>query len=392
VGRSGTRGREEVAMAAAASPPASGDTIKLAPFSTRLVLRVVLVIVIVVLALWLIYQLRQPLTWIFIAGFLAIALSGPVDWLHRRIGRRKLSIAIVYVALILVPVILAALLVPPVVEQLNNLINNLPVYVSDLQDLVEKNHQLRSLEQDYNITAELQKQASTLPGKVGDAAGILSDIGLGLVNSIFAGITILVLSLFMMGSGRGWLDWLADRQGGDRSEWLKRLYDRIGRAVGNYVAGALGQALIAGVLAYIVLLILGVPYAGSLAVVIFLLDLVPLVGATLGAVLVGVITLFNDFPTVTIIWVVWSIVYQQVENSIIQPRIQARAVQVHPFVVLVSVLFGSTLFGVLGALLAIPIAAAIEISIVEYSRLRRAESIAAVHVPTILPEKPEPAD
>jgi predicted PurR-regulated permease PerM len=379
-------------MAAAASPPASGDTIKLAPFSTRLVLRVVLVIVIVVLALWLIYQLRQPLTWIFIAGFLAIALSGPVDWLHRRIGRRKLSIAIVYVALILVPVILAALLVPPVVEQLNNLINNLPVYVSDLQDLVEKNHQLRSLEQDYNITAELQKQASTLPGKVGDAAGILSDIGLGLVNSIFAGITILVLSLFMMGSGRGWLDWLADRQGEDRSEWLKRLYDRIGRAVGNYVAGALGQALIAGVLAYVVLLILGVPYAGSLAVVIFLLDLVPLVGATLGAVLVGVITLFNDFPTVTIIWVVWSIVYQQVENSIIQPRIQARAVQVHPFVVLVSVLFGSTLFGVLGALLAIPIAAAIEISIVEYSRLRRAESIAAVHVPTILPEKPEPAD
>ncbi len=290
-------------MAAAASPPASGETVKVAPFSTRMVLRVVMVIVIVVLALWLIYQLRQPLTWIFIAGFLAIALSGPVDWLHRRIGRRKLSIAIVYIALILVPVILAALLVPPVVEQLNNLINNLPVYVSDLQDLVEKNDQLRSLEQDYNITAELQKQASTLPGKVGDAAGILSDIGLGLVNSIFAGITILVLSLFMMSSGRGWLDWLADRQGEDRSEWLKRLYDRIGRAVGNYVAGALGQALIAGVLAYIVLLILGVPYAGSLAVVIFLLDLVPLVGATLGAVLVGIITLFNDFPTVTIIWV-----------------------------------------------------------------------------------------
>jgi predicted PurR-regulated permease PerM len=122
--------------------------------------------------------------------------------------------------------------------------------------------------------------------------------------------------------------------------------------------------------------------------VIFLLDLVPLVGATLGAILVGVITLFNDFPTVTIIWVIWSVVYQQVENSIIQPRIQARAVQVHPFVVLVSVLFGSTLFGVLGALLAIPIAAAIEISIVEYSRLRRAENIAAVHVPTIPPEKP----
>jgi predicted PurR-regulated permease PerM len=94
--------------------------------SARVVLRVVLVVLLVVLALWLIYLLRQPLTWIFIAGFLATALSGPVNWLHRRTGRRGLSIALVYLALILVPVLLAAILVPPIVEQLNNLINNLP--------------------------------------------------------------------------------------------------------------------------------------------------------------------------------------------------------------------------------------------------------------------------
>jgi predicted PurR-regulated permease PerM len=100
---------------------------------------------------------------------------------------------------------------------------------------------------------------------------------------------------------------------------------------------------------------------------VFLLDLVPLVGATLGAVIVGVVTLFSDFPTDTIIWVVWSIIYQQLENTVIQPRIQARAVAVHPFVVLVSVLFGSTLFGVLGALLAIPVAAAIQIAVHEYN-------------------------
>jgi predicted PurR-regulated permease PerM len=338
-------------------------------------------VVLVVLTLYLIYLLRTPLTWIFIAGFLAIALSGPVNWLNRKTGKRGISIAIVYIGLILVPVFLAALLVPPIVEQLNNLINNLPAYVQDLQDLVNENERLRQLEEDYNITAELERQASQLPGRVGDAAGILSDIGLGLVNSIFAAVTILVLSLFMIGSGRRWLDWVADRQGPERSIWMKRLFDRIGNAVGNYVAGALGQALIAGVLAYFVLLILGVPYAGSLAVVIFLLDLVPLVGATLGAIVVGIITLFNDFPTVTIVWTIWSIVYQQIENNVIQPRIQARAVSVHPFVVLTSVLFGSTLFGVLGALLAIPVAAAIQISIVEYNRLRRPENIAAVQAP-----------
>jgi predicted PurR-regulated permease PerM len=362
-----------------ASRPTLDVDVHTAP-SAKTVLRVVLVIVLVVLALWLIFLLRKPLTWIFIAGFLAIALSGPVNFLARRM-KRGLAIALVYVGLILLPVLIGAMLVPPIVEQLNNLIQNLPAYAADLQEFVAENERLRSLEEDYNITAELQKQAATLPGRVGDAAGILSDIGLGLVNSIFAAVTIIVLSLFIIGSGRTWLDWLARRQGPEREDWLLRLFDRIGNAVGNYVAGALGQALIAGVLAYVVLLILGVPYAGSLAVIIFLLDLVPLVGATLGAILVGIITLFSDFPTATIIWAIWSVIYQQIENNIIQPRIQAKAVQVAPFVVLTSVLFGSTLFGVLGALLAIPVAAAIQISIIEYTTFRRPESIGAVQAP-----------
>ena len=121
----------------------------------------------------------------------------------------------------------------------------------------------------------------------------------------------------------------------------------------------------------LLLLILGVPYALPLAVVVFLLDLVPLVGATLGAILVGIVTLFSDFPIDTIVWTIYAIVYQQVENNVIQPRIQARAVQLDPLIVLISVLFGSTLFGVLGALLAIPVAASIQITIREYVTLRR---------------------
>jgi predicted PurR-regulated permease PerM len=375
---------------AAVPTSAPGTPVNVSSLHPRVIARAVLVILLVLLAIYLIYLLRKPLTWIFIAGFLAIALSGPVNWLSRRM-KRGLAIALVYFGLILVPILLAALLVPPIVEQLNNLINNLPAYVTDIQDFVAKNDRLRELEADYNITAELQKQASKLPAKVGDAAGILSDIGLGLVNSVFAGVSIIILSLFMIGSGRSWLDWIADRQDPARAVWLKRLFDRIGTAVGNYVAGALGQALIAGVLAYLVLRILGVPYAGSLAVVIFLLDLVPLVGATLGAVIVGIITVFNDFPTDTIIWIIWSVVYQQVENSIIQPRIQARAVAVHPFVVLTSVLFGSTLFGVLGALLAIPVAATIQISIIEYNSFRRPpENIGAVQAPPPPGPGPEP--
>ncbi len=178
-------------------------------------LRVVIVVVTVVLTLYLIYLLRQPLTWIFIAGFLAVALSGPVNVLARYM-KRGFAIAIVYLTLILIPFLLGALLIPPVVEQLNNLIDNLPRYVDDLQEFVQENERLRQIEADYNITAELEQQARTLPSRFGDAAGILSDIGLGLVNSVFAGVSILVLSLFMIGSGRNWLHWLATRQGPDR--------------------------------------------------------------------------------------------------------------------------------------------------------------------------------
>jgi predicted PurR-regulated permease PerM len=348
--------------------------------SARTIVRVVLIVLTIIFTIYLVYLLRRPLTWIFIAGFLAVALSGPVAFLERSM-RRGFAIALVYIALILIPIVLGAMLIPPVVEQLNNLIENLPGYVQDVQDFVERNDRLRQLEQDYNITAELQRQASSLTGRVGDAAGILSDIGLGLVNSIFAGVSIIILSLFMLGSGRSWLAWFARRQDPEREVWLNRLFDRIGNAVGNYVAGALLQALVAGVLAFFVLTILGVPYAGSLAVLIFVLDLIPLVGATLGAVIVAIITLFQDFPTATIIWVVWSIVYQQFENSVIQPRIQARAVQIHPFIVLTSVLFGSTLFGIMGALLAIPIAAAIQIAVLEYNLLRNPPEIGSVQAP-----------
>jgi predicted PurR-regulated permease PerM len=338
--------------------------------SVRAIVRIVITVIACVLTLYVIYLLRKPLTWIFIAGFIAVALAGPVNFLQARGMRRGLAVGLVYAALVLVPVLIIAALVPPIVTQGNNLAQSLPDYARDVSDFVQKNQQLRQLEADYDITGKLEEQASKLPAKLGDAAGVLSDIGVGVVNSLFAAITIIVLSVFMLNSARGWLDALADRYPPDRSRWLKRLYDRIRATVGNYVAGALLQATVAGTLAYIVLLILGVPYALPLAVVVFLLDLVPLVGATLGAIVVGIVTLFSDFPTDTIIWVIFSVIYQQVENTVIQPRIQARAVAVHPFVVLVSVLFGSTLFGVLGALLAIPVAAVIQITIREYAAFR----------------------
>ena len=334
-------------------------------FDYGAVLRTVVVVVGVALLLYLIYLVRRPLLWVLVAVFLAVALSAPVTILSRYM-KRGLAIAIVYLALILVPVAVGLLVVPPIVTQMTHLVNDLPSYAQDLQDFANRNPTLRKLERDYQITARLEEQARNLPSKAGDAAGLLQDAGLTLVNSIFAVVTILVLTAFMLGSGPMWVDKVIALQPEDRAKRMRRVADHSASAVGGYVGGVLLQATTAGILAYVVLSILGVPFKAPLAVLIFFLDLIPLVGATIGAVLVGIVTLFVDFPTATIVWTVWAIVYQQVENNVIQPRIQQRAVNVHPLGVLISVLFGAALLGVLGALVAIPVAATLQIVMREW--------------------------
>src|SRR5215211_6673685 len=151
-----------------------------------------------------------------------------------------------------------------------------------------------------------------------------------------------------------------------------KLEDEAGKLPGRLggVAGALLIAVIAGVTTYVVLLILGVPFRGPLALIAGLFSLIPLIGASIAAVLIGVVTVFNDFPTTTIIWVIWAIAYQQFENHVIQPQVQKRTVNVHPFITIVAVLCGATLLGVIGALVAIPIAASIQILLREYVDLR----------------------
>jgi predicted PurR-regulated permease PerM len=337
---------------------------------TRAAFRVVLIVVLSALAVYLLYRLRQPLGWLVIALFLAVAMSGPVNRLQKFMPRGA-AIALSYLGLFLIPVGLGAILVPSIVGAVNDLADNVPGYVNDIQDYVEGNERLRELDEDYQITQKLEEEAKKAPEKLGGAAGTLADVGSSLVSSVFAGVTILILSIFMVSRGRGWVEGFLALQPPDREARLRRAIDNSANAVGAYVAGMLAQATIAGVTTYIVLRILGVPFAGALAVIVFFFDLIPLVGATIAAIFVGLVTVFNDFPVDTIIWAVWAIVYQQVENTVIQPRIQARAVNVQPFVVLVAVLFGSTLFGIAGALLAIPAAAAIQIGIREYWHYRR---------------------
>jgi len=351
----------------------------------RTIVRVVAIVVLAAISLYLVYLLRKPIGWVLTATFIAIAVSGPVNRLNRHM-RRGFAITLVYLGLILVPIGLTALVVPPLVTQGTNLVEDLPNYATDVQDYVNKNERLRKLDDKYDLTGQLRKQANQLPAKIGDAAKVLSDIGLGLVNSVFALVNILILSIFIVAGGRGWTDAALKLRPEAERERMRRIFDSTASAVGGYVQGALAIALIAGVQAFIVLEILGVPFAAPLAVLAGLASLIPLVGATAAAIVIGLVTLFNDFPTDTIIWAIWAIIYQQVENTLIQPQVQRRTVQVQPIIVLVAVLFGSTLLGVLGAIVAIPLAASIQILVREWWEWRAEVRQAAI----IDPEGPQP--
>ena len=360
----------------------------------RAVLRTVLTVVAVALALYLVYRLRQPISWLIIAAFIAVAMSGPVNLLQRRM-KRGLAIALAYWALIMIPIGLGALLIPNLVGQVEDLAGNVPEYAQDVTDFVNENQTLNDLNDKYDFTSELQSLADDLPSKIGDAAGVLQDIGVGAVNSIFATVTILILSIFMVGGGPRWSQAFVRSQPADHRERIDRALRDVANAIGNYVAGALVQATIAGVSAFIVLKILGAPFAAPLALVVAFFDLIPVVGATIAAVLIAIVMLFVNFPVGLIIWVIWAVAYQQIENYLIQPRIQQRAVAVEGFVVIVAVLFGSVLFGVLGAILAIPVAASLQIVWREYRDYRREATVAPTQSPPgagpVGPASPEPA-
>jgi predicted PurR-regulated permease PerM len=331
----------------------------------RSILRPLLVAVAVVALLYLLYLLRRPVGWLVVAAFVAVAVSGPVNLAARRLPR-GVAIAAVYGALVASPVVIGAILVPPIVEESTALASDLPGFVDDAQDVLRRNEWVQDVDDRFDIGARLQELADDAPARLGDAAGALSSIGLRVVDSLFAIFTILVLSVFMVAGGPGWARGALRFVAPEHRERAERGLRAISSAVAGYVRAQMTIALVASVTGYVVMTILGVPFREPLAVLIAFASLIPVVGAPIWGLGVGLVTLAADFPTTTILWVIWAVLYPQFENYVLQPRLQARAVQVEPFVIIVAVLFGGTLLGIVGALFAIPTAATIQIVVREW--------------------------
>ena len=312
--------------------------------------------------LYLLVQVRSTLLLLGIAIFLAVALGPAVDFFARGRLPRAAAILIVYVLIFLVFGGVLSLIVPPVVNGATGLSQDLPGYVTDLRD----SKTIRDFDNKYDVTSKLREEAQKLPDKLGDAAGALQGIAVGVANAAFHLLTILTMTFFLLLNGSRMVSFLITRFGRHREERLHDVAERIYKSTSGYVAGALTITSINGILTFIVLTLLGVPFAVPLAVMMAFFGLIPLIGATIGGVLILIVTLFTDFPSATIIYGIFLLVYQQVENNVLQPFIFKKTVNVPPLTVIIAILAGSSLLGVVGALVAIPIAAALQIVCREY--------------------------
>ena len=344
--------------------------------SNRDVVRIILVAIAVVAALYFLYLIRTILGLVFIAGFLAVALAPGVEFFSRHGVPRGFAILLTYITMLASIFGVGLLVVPPIVNGVNNFVDDVPGYVDDLRN----SKSFRKYDDKYDITPKLKEQAKKLPTHLSDAVSGLRSVTVGIFGALVQLITILVMTFFLLLDGKRLLTFLAREMGPYRGARLERVLEDVYSAVTGYVAGNVLISVVAGVGAYVMMSILGLPFAVPLAVMVALLDLIPLVGSTIAGLVVAVVAAVVGFPGKLIAWVIYLVVYQQVENNVLQPVVYRRTVQIHPLLVIVAVLIGGTLLGVLGALLAIPIAATVQILVKEWWAFRQERQAASAAV------------
>ncbi|MGZ8694475.1 MAG: AI-2E family transporter [Gaiellaceae bacterium] len=331
------------------------------------ILGIVLSVAIVLQVVWL---ARGILTWIVIALFFALALNPAVDSLVARKVKRPYAVAIVSIATLLVLVGIAALFIPPLVDEVNKFRLAVPDYVDDV---TQGRGALGEFAERYDLVERVRKALNEGGGfgKVLGVSGVAVSVAKGVVNVIVAIVTIIFLTFFMLLEGPQWLERFYSLVPAEQRPRIERINNRIYRTIGGYVTGNLFISVIAGTTATLVLYLLGVPYAVVLGLLVAILDLVPLAGATLAAILVSTIAFITTDVVKGLIVVAFFVVYQQVENHVLQPLVYSRTVQLSPLAILISVLLGAELAGVLGALAAIPVAGTIQVFISEWILYRR---------------------
>jgi predicted PurR-regulated permease PerM len=294
---------------------------------------------------------------IVLALVFALGLDPIVTWLVRHGMRRTMGVAAVTGGFLLLLAGIFAAVIPPIVAQVDQLVQAAPRLIQQLQD---RNSVVGRLNAKYHVLDALKAQVSGGSGKL-SLGGVLN-IGLAVFGTVAATVTVVVLTIYFLANLPSIRRALYRTVPASRRARAEGLGDEISARVGGYVLGNLFTSLVAGVGTFVFLEIVQVPYAVALGVLVAVLDLIPVVGSTVGGILVTLVALSVSTP-VAIASLIFYVVYRLLEDYLLVPRVMDRAVDVPPVLTIVALVMGGALLGIAGAFLAIPVAAALQLVI-----------------------------
>src|SRR5215213_6029845 len=342
-------------------------------------------------AFFLLWQVRTFIGWFVIALFLAAVLNPAVNWLQRRhrLMKRPIAIALTYLALLVTLLLVVGIFVPVLTDQIHSFIK----FVTTAANAPEgPTKYIRGLAKDNGLGGFIQRFSDQLHQLRNQLGGVLQNllsssgqIALSVAEMIAALATILTLTFFLLLGSERYVNAGVGLFPEAHQPLVRRILGQAAGAISGYITGNLAISVICGVTTFVVLLVLGMPYAAPLALLVAVLDLVPLVGATLGGALLVIVGLFVE-PWKAVVLLIFVLVYQQVESNFLQPMVYSQAVQLNGLVILIALLVGGQLLGIPGALLAIPVAEIIRLVVTEILAYRRSRQEASG--PAVVPSAP----
>jgi predicted PurR-regulated permease PerM len=303
---------------------------------------------------------RSVLVLIAVSAFLAIGLNPMVEWLQKHHIGRKAAVALISLGFLLFFTGAGFAIAQPIARQGSNLANGLP---AEAQHLRDTNKTFRDLDKRFQLVDKITAAANSSDLKTKVTNGVVGAAGVA-VNALFNFFTVLILTLYFLANyptlkRTAWR--VAPRS---RRPRVGLLGDEILKRVGGYVLGNIVTSVVIGVVTFVFLMIIGVPNAAPIALFVAIFDIIPLVGATIAGIVTVIIALFHSLPA-AIATAIFYVLYQQFENYVLVPRVMRRTVDVSPLTTIIAALLGGALLGIVGALVAIPVAAAIQLIAVE---------------------------
>lgn len=335
--------------------------------SNATIIRILMLVIVSFIGFVALRKATHALTLIFTALFLAIALNRPVQWLAghlpgKRRGNRTAAVALSFLIVVALLAAFIASMVPPIVRQTNTFIKAAPGIVEQVQS---ENSSLGQFVRRYHLQDQTDAIANQLGDRLKNVSGTAVSGVTRISSSVFSTLTVLVLTFMMLVEGPAWITLGRRLTPDDKERHLERLTGAMYRVVTGFVNGQVILAALAAGMILVPLLIFNVSYPIALMFVVFICGLIPLVGHTIGAIIVSAVALFTS-PLSALGVFIYYVTYQQIENYAIQPKIQANSTDMSPLLVFSSVIIGVSFNGILGGLVAIPIAGCLRILVLDY--------------------------